>query len=221
MTMKHVLILAAAIVGVPAAAQQSPAPPAAAALPAPDPARLALATQTVERIWPLGTYARMMNGTMDTMMNQMTASMFDMKPGDLVPGEQGREADKALGGKTMRQVMFEADPQFEERMRITNRVMMGEMAKLMTELEPQVRVGLARAYARKFDERQLADMNRFFATPSGAAYARESMMLFVDPEFIKMMGELAPRMMQVMPAMMEKAKAATAHLPEPRKPRTD
>lgn len=219
--MKSLLFAALMLAPAPLFAQAA-APAPRAALPAPiDPGRLALAKVTIDRVWPLGTYKRMMDGAMTTMMDSMMSSMYSMKPGDLIPGEDGKAADKALEGKTMRQVMFERDPHFEERMRLTNRTMMGEMGGLMTRMEPQVREGLARAYARKFDAVQLGDMNRFFASPSGAAYARESMTLMVDPEFIKIMSDFAPMMVKEMPRILKAVEAATAHLPPPPKNEAD
>lgn len=106
--MKAILI-AAAVFASPVLAQTSPALLAPALAPV-DPQRLALAKTTIDRVWPLGTYARMMNGAMDSMMNGMMASIYDMKPGDFVPGADGKAVDKELRGKTMRQMMLERDP---------------------------------------------------------------------------------------------------------------
>ncbi len=214
----NMLAMAAAMLAAPVQAQTpAPAQPASAMAAPVDPARLALATTTIDRVWPLGTYARMMNGTMEQMMDGIMASMFEMKPGDLVPGADGADARKELGNKTMRQLMMGSDPHFEERTRLSNRVMMNELVPLMSRMEPQIRVGLSRAYARKFDAAQLGDMNAFFATPSGAAYARESLLLMVDPEFIKVMSDFMPVMIREMPAIVKKMSAATAHLPLPSK----
>jgi len=43
-------------------------------------------------------------------------------------------------------------------------------------------------------------MNRFFATPSRSAYARESVLLMADPEFIQVMTDFAPTMIKEMRA---------------------
>lgn len=215
------LILALSLLAAPAGAQTSSAAPPLAATNAPvDPGRLALATRTIDHVWPLGTYARMMNGTMEQMMDGMMASMLEMKPGTIAADAGGPAARKEVGDKTMRQIMAESDPHFIERLRITNRTMMGELIPLMTRMEPQIRIGLSRAYARKFDARQLADMNAFFETPSGRTYARESMLLMVDPEFIKVMTDSMPVMMREMPRIMKAIETATKHLPAPPKRKT-
>ena len=58
-------------------------------------------------------------------------------------------------------------------------------------------------------------MNAFFATDTGSAFARDYMMVFVDPEMMESMMGMVPEMMQSMPAIMKKVEAATAHLPPP------
>jgi uncharacterized protein (DUF2342 family) len=212
------MLLAALLCGAaPAVAQTTPAPASAQV----DPARLALARTTVNSIWPLGTYQRMMSTSMDQMMNGMMGSMFDMKLGDMVPadGKELSEEEKKVAQTTMREAIMKGDPHFEERMRITNRVIMTDMGVIFSKLEPSIREGLAVAYAKKFDAGQLADLNAFFATPTGKVYASESVMLFTDPELMKAMMAGMPEMMKAMPAMMEKVKKATAHLPEPPKPK--
>ena len=204
----------------PAAAQTAAAKPAA---PAPtsaqvDPERLALARTTVDFIWPLGTYQRMMGGAMDQMMDSMLGGMFDVKIGDMVPQDKEMtEEDKKAAATTMREAIAKKDPYFEERMRITNKVMMTEMGVVFSKVEPAVREGLATAYAKKFNAQQLTDLNGFFKTPTGRFYAAESIMLFMDPEMMKAMMGMMPDLMKAMPAIMEKVKKATAHLPEPPK----
>jgi hypothetical protein len=211
--MKALFVCAALATAAPAFAQAEAPAPAPAASTEIDPARLALARTSVDAVWPLGTYARMMRGTMDAMTDKVMESMFDMKVDDLVPGE-----DPKHSGLTMRDAMMKEDPHFVERMRITNHVMLDEMIPLMSRFEPAIREGLSRAYARKFTAEQLADLNRFFATPTGRFYASESMLTMADPEIMAQMTRLAPEIMREMPRIMEKVKAATAHLPPPRKP---
>jgi hypothetical protein len=217
--MKRLPLLLLLVLGTPAAAQ-TPEPPAAS-VEAVDAARLALARVTVDHIWPMGTYARMMRGSIDQISDSVMVSMLDLKVGDVVPDppEGAEPIDPELADATLREVMAKADPHFEERMRITNRVVMDEIIPVMSRLEPDVREALARAYARRFSEPQLAELNRFFATPTGTSYARESMMLFVDPEIMALMGRLAPELAKDMPRILERMEQATAHLPPPPAPK--
>jgi hypothetical protein len=218
--MRHLLLALVFTGSSPAeAVAQAPTP---AAEPAVDAARLALAGTTVEHLWPLGTYARMMGSSMDRMMDSMMASMFDLKMGDVgAAAGASDKKDPGLRNMTMREAMAKADPHFQERMKITNRVMMNEMIPVMSRIEPDLRSALARVYARKFTSEQLADLNRFFATPSGRLYAAESMMLYVEPEVMGLMGKFAPEFMKAMPDIMAKVQAATAHLPPPPKARDE
>jgi len=71
--------------------------------------------------------------------------------------------------------------------------------------------------ARKLDEHQLADVNAFFATPSGRAFAAQYMQLWVDPDAMRSLIDTTPDMMKLMPEMMQKIKAADDKFPQPPK----
>ncbi|MGF7155954.1 DUF2059 domain-containing protein [Novosphingobium gossypii] len=179
-----------------------------------DPARVAAAKQTVDFVFPLGTYARMMNGTMDKMMDSIMDSMMQMPLKDLV-GVSGIETDK-LGSATTAQIMEIYDPAYKQRMQITTRTMMTDMMALMTQFEPDIRDGLTSAYAGRYDAKQLQEMNAFFATPTGKAYAADAYIIMMSPEVMAKMQQAMPRLMQAMPAIVEKVKAASGSLPAPR-----
>ena len=221
--MRTILILLAsvgAVIATPAShAQTVPVPPPAAAAPLPpiDPTRLAAATPVIDQIWPLGTYGRMMRGVMDQVVQGTMANMYRMKPSDFLPD---KSAKPDAAEKTMGETMRAEDPYFQQRMDRSMKVMGEEMAKLMTEVEPEVRVGLAKAYARRFTVAELQDLQRFFATPTGRTYATESMMLMMSPDVMDTMQAFVPKMMQAMPAMMAKVEAATKDLPPPPKKKT-
>ncbi|THD37510.1 MAG: DUF2059 domain-containing protein [Sphingomonas sp.] len=214
--MKTILTAVAMAVAAPAWAQTAPTMPQVAANPGPvDPARLAAAKPVIDQVWPLGTYERIMHVVMDQMVNASMASMYDMKVDDFAKG-MGAD-DKALGGKTFRDVMGKEDPYFEERMRRSMKVMTDEMIALMNEVEPDVRVAFANAYARRFTVAQLNDLHAFFDTPTGRIYAAESMTLMMGPDMMKAMQAFTPKFMERMPAIMAKVEAATKDLPAPPK----
>lgn len=193
--MKPLLLILAASVAAPALAQAPAAAPAAAMTlqTSIDPQRLAAARVVVDLIWPLGTYARIMQRSTGAMMDIMADNAFGL------PLDEARKKD----------------PYFDERLKLTMDTLMGEMAKIMSRFEPDIREGVAGAYAAKFNVEQLGELSRFFATPTGKAYANESMMLMTDPAIMKRMQAFLPEMLKDMPAIMEKVKAATAHLPPP------
>lgn len=179
------------------------------AQPEPPAPRLALARTTVRGLFPDGTYARMMSG----MMHGMIDRFMGLSQADLgVKGKNGKPADTT----TMRQQLGKDDPAFEERMRITERVMNEEFGKIATIIEPRVRDGLAHSMARRFDERQLADINAFLATDSGRAYGAQSMAMWIDPDVMRSVMTAFPEMMKSMPAAMQRLEAETAHLPKPK-----
>ena len=187
-----------------------------------DPARLAAAQVTVDYLFPLGTYQRMMKGTMDKLMDSILSQTFDRPMAETMKGYGlGDEELAKLGDASINDILKQRDPHFEERMKISTRVMMDEMVDLMTTMEPALREALAKIYARKFTVSQLGEMNDFFATETGTAFARDYMMVFVDPEMMQSMMSMVPQMMQAMPEITRKIEAATAHLPPPVPPSTE
>lgn len=242
MRMIATAFLGTAALAGPAIAQTAPsAPPPPPALftpmpiPPTDPVRLAAAKPVIDLVWPIGTYARVMNTMMDQIAQGAMAQMFNMKPEDLVagmgpkpggkpgdtpPAKAGdkvadKTGDKPAESETLGQMAAKGDPYFQQRMQITMHVMGEEMGKLMTEIEPEVRDALAHAYARRFTVVQLGELDRFFATPTGRAYAADSMTLMMSPDMMQAMQGFLPRMIKAMPAMMVRVADATKDLPPP------
>jgi len=205
---------AALMVAAPAFAQ---APPAPAAAPI-EPARLAAAKTVAAKLLPAGTYRTMMDGTLTQMMSGMTDQMMDLPLRDIMGMTGQSEADlKKLGPATLKQVMAIVDPAFQQRTKLLMDTMMPEIIDLMETMEPQVRDGLAEAYARRFSVAQLGELNRFFETPTGAQYAGQSMLVYTDPAVMSRMQAMTPELMKAMPGIIEKVKIASAKLPAPRK----
>lgn len=221
--MKMLIAFAMAAAGTPAVAQPAAlvAPPPAAAppvvMPAPvDPARLAVARQTADYVWPLGTYQRMMSGP---MMDGLIQSILSMRLSDIMPpGTAGAKGvDPKDANATLNDMVAKGDPYFQERIRAATRVLATELVPVFATVEPALRDGLAHAYARRFTVEQLNEMNRFFATPAGRAYASESMLVMMDPDVIRSMIRAAPALMQAMPQISAKIGEAEKQLPPPPK----
>lgn len=218
--------LAAACCTAPLHAQQADAPPAQAtssAVPANaaeapiEPARLAAAQKAVQYIFPAGTYARIMDRSLQGMVKPMMESVGKLPLRDLaaIAGVSEQEL-AAKPGATLDELMAILDPAFKERTAATMPAMFKAMGSLFAEFEPVMQASLARAYARRFDERQLAELNAFFATPTGTLYAANSMVIFTDPEVMSGMQAFVPVMMKRMPEIMKGVQAELAHFP-PRK----
>lgn len=179
------------------------------AQPEPPPARLALSRTAVQGLLPSGAYGRLVGD----MMGGMVERVLGMSEADF--GKKG-DKDKPPSTATLREQLIKDDPHFEERMRITERVLSEEMAKVSAIIEPRLREGLARSMARRFDERQLADLNAFLATDSGRAFGQQSMAMWVDPDVMRSMVTAFPDLFKAMPAAFKRLEAETAHLPKPK-----
>ena len=206
------IALAIALAAAPPTTPAPPPPPATAPV---DPARLAIAQKVVGALVPDGVYLNMMRDKMPAMVDAMMAQMGGMTAADMGLPSKGD------ANETMDQAAAKADPAFRERMSISTRVMFEEMGKVFGAMEPRLRAGLSRAFARKFTAQQLADMDAFFSTPSGKAFASEYLATFVDPEVMAEMARATPEIMKSMPAIMKKVEAATAHLPPAPKPKAE
>lgn len=180
------------------------------AQPDPAPARLALSRVTVLGLFPDGTYGQLMDG----MLGGIADRVLDLSEADFeAKGKDGKPPSKA----TLREAALKDDPHFEERMRIMERVIGEEMAKIARIVEPKLREGLARSMARRFDEKQLGDINAFLATDSGRAFGKQSMAMWVDADVMRAMVASFPEIITAMPDAMKRLEAATAHLPKPKK----
>lgn len=175
--------------------------------PEPAPARLALARNTAAGMLPNGTYAALF----DEAMSGLVERVLSIKPADL-----GVKA-KAGSATSLRDQMIKEDPHFEERMKITRKVIGEELVKISAVMEPKLRDGLARSIARRFDEKQLGDINAFLGTDSGRAFAGQAMRMWVDPDVMRSMMQVMPHMISAMPGAMLRLEAETKHLPKPKK----
>ena len=226
--------MTAALVAAPGlgTAQPNPAPrpvetPTASDVAhAPDPARLAAAQALVDQIAPQGFYARMMEqslkGVMSSVMNQMIDNMSQMSLRDVVAMAGMKPEDAAkLGKGTVGEIMAIMDPNFKARTAAYLDEMTPMVMKMASSFEPDFRDGLTQAYARRFTLDQLNDINRFFATPSGGAYAANAMLITTDPLVLGRMTANLPKMlqgfMQQLPEVMKRAQARTASLPPPKR----
>jgi Uncharacterized protein conserved in bacteria (DUF2059) len=225
--MKFVNILVlAGFMAAGSAALANPTPPPS---PAPetqgaavDPANLAIARQIVERLIPPGSLARTMKGVTSMVTDKLFDSIADLSLGDLARLGGMKTDDLAkLGKARLSDIMAIVDPAFKQRAEISTKVMFTTMIGIMSDMEPQMREGMARAYAVRFTNAQLNDINQFFQTPSGAAYASNVTSIATDPEYLKVMGDISStlmkRFMAQAPEFTKQVEAETAKLPKPRK----
>ncbi len=182
-----------------------------------DEQQLALARMTAGKILPDGTYGKMMEKTIDQMLAPMATLISQISP-EQVSAVTGIEELSLydLDEDALTRVGALIDPNAEKRGSRVMALMIPMMKEIFTDMEPALREGMARAYARKFSGAQLKELNSFFETPTGSFYASESFVLMADPEVMKASMQAMPmvmeRMLGAMPAMEEDMK----DLPEPR-----
>jgi hypothetical protein len=183
--------------------------------PDPDPARFAMAQGAVGAMWPDGSYGKMMTG----MLGGMVDRAMTMKASDLEALSGKAPANDADGedGPSLHDLAASSDPHFDERVTAIRATVDEEMVKVSAVIDPRIREGLARTMARSFDQTQLADINAFFATPTGRAFASQYMQMWMSPDTMRSIFKSVPQLMTLMPEMMEKIKAASDKFPKPAK----
>ena len=180
-------------------------------------ARLPAATSVVEKIFPDGTYAKMMEETMGGMMEGFFGELLS-QPNAEVSRLTGVLAEDLIDvdAEAMSEALALLDPQNEARNKVIGQMSIDLMSKTMTSIEPAYREGLARAYAVRFTEAELTELDAYFQTPVGAKYAAESLLIFSDPQVMAAMNEMAPAMIGAMPEVMAGTIEAAEEFPEPR-----
>jgi hypothetical protein len=122
-----------------------------------------------------------------------------------------------LEGDDLEKVAGMLDPAWRERQQREKEAMPALMAEVMKAVEPTMREAMAELYAIYFDDKELADIDAFFSTPSGANYARKSFSMANDPRLAASMMSAMPAMMGLITGMEARLEEATADLPAKRK----
>jgi hypothetical protein len=183
--------------------------------------RLAEARQIVAKLLPPGQYRVMMSA----VMAETTTSLVNQMKGPALAqsltaiGMVDGSADSLKPEDVVKAVEI-LDPTYDQRIALSTQAVSDSVLDVVAALEPKMREALAVSYANNFDEAQLTDILHFFDTPTGAAYASRVMLMTTDPAVKGLTAQVMPAIMHAMPAIMEKAQAAVAALPQPRDPAT-
>lgn len=195
--------------------------------PDPDPARLAAARGVSVRMWPDGTYGMLL----DTFVGSIANTVLDLKPSDLAMFEdkkdEKKEGEKEGAKKpapaakdpnlTLREQLRRGDPYFDQRVAAITAAVRAEFAHMSPLIEPNLREGLSRSLARRFTEPQLADLDAFYRTPTGQAFARESLKMWFDSDVMRSTINSMPMVILQLPGAMQRVEAAAKSFPEPPK----
>lgn len=176
-------------------------------------ARLPAARLVVDRMMPPGTMGEIMQSMFGGILDPLMKMGLEPSAGEVAKEVGLDEGTLDLTEEQAREAAAILDPAWSERRQREFAAMKSGMAKAMTAMEPAMRDGMAQAYAVHFTATELADVATFFATPSGASYARKSYTLASDPRIMGAAMQAMPGMMESFAAMAKDMKAATADLP--------
>ncbi len=186
-------------------------------LPEPEPARLELAKITTSKLLPDGVYAKMI----DDMMGNVLTPLFNLMPGlsdTQITTITGASEDTvaALTEDQKAAVTQIIDPNHKDRGKQIIDVLKPMISEAIAVIEPAMRQGLSRAYARKFTAAQLTTINGFFATPVGSEFARSSFALQADPEVMQATFKAFPVIISTFMSDESKVKEKFEALPKQR-----
>ncbi len=190
--------------------------------PEPEPQRLALARSASMAMFPKGTYASGMNsfveGMVERVLDMSEADLAALDPSPTVP-KKG-EKPKVPSTLSMRAEMSRKDPMFDAKVAAGKAFAKTMLEKFGDVAEPKFREGMARSMARKFDARQLGEIQAFLATPTGAAYGRQMVGIWFDPAVMRGSIEAIPEMMALMPDVAKQGAELEKMMKDTGKPAT-
>lgn len=183
-----------------------------------DPDMLAKGERIAKAVVPKGSYRKIMAETFKKVVEPMMEGV-DQIPLSVIANFAGVGEDeiKLKEGAKLSDLMAIIDPYYKQR----NRTMMSKLSDIMIDLsddiEPSIRGGMARAYARRFSAEDLEAVAQFYETESGAKIAGESLGIFASPEVMSASMEMMPKFMERFFGEMEAISKGSEDLPPPRK----
>ncbi|MFL0355335.1 DUF2059 domain-containing protein [Erythrobacter sp. GH1-10] len=179
-------------------------------------ARLPLAQKLVATMIPEGT----MGEIMGTMLDDMLGPLMEMGPPQSKStvakniGVTAFELD--LTDEQAAELAALFDPAWKERNEREMAMVPQMMREIMTLMEPGMRKAMSELYAINFSTEELAEVEAFFATETGAKYARKSFAMASDPRMMSASMEAMPAMMGMLGDLEARVEESTADLPPPR-----
>lgn len=175
-------------------------------------ARLPQASRIITRMIPEGTLGEMMGGMFDKLMGPMIAMGASPASATVQKGIGVSPAAAGLTEEQTAEIAALLDPVYEERHAREMAVMPTVMREMMTVMEPTIRKAMAELYAINFSQNELDDIETFFQTDSGTAFARKSFTMSTDPRILAASMESLPQIMGAIGDMEKKIVAASADL---------
>jgi hypothetical protein len=176
-------------------------------------ALLPIATEMADHIMPEGSFRSAMVDSIEPMMAMMVGETTS-DPRLRLAEISGVEADdlERLSDEDAQEAFDIFDPQFSARSERTTKALTGMMTRLLEEVEPAYREGLARALTRRFDESEMRALLAFFQTPLGTKFAAQSFLVQYDPQLMGVVEAMGPAAIKLIPELTEEFVAIEAEL---------
>lgn len=156
-------------------------------------ARLPAAQQVAGSLLPPGAYGKLLEDSFSPMLERILGMVEQDRATRAARLTKLSKYDlEGLDQTKLDAIIAMLDPKADERNQQVVDFIFAELAAAMVKIEPYYRDGLARAYARHFDAAQLAEINAFFATPTGKLYASRSLAMNVDPQVMATIPDMIP-----------------------------
>jgi hypothetical protein len=182
-------------------------------------ARLPIAREVVRVMTPDGFYADVMREMMGSMLAPLTEMIGGpAAAGNIVERQVGIAPEKLpdLSDEQRTQIVALLDPAAKQRAAALMTNMTGAFSQMFGKIEAPFRDGFSKAFAARFSESELRNIRAFFATPVGAAFARQSFAIYADPQVMSASMSMVPSVLESMPQMLEGIEKSVAHLPKER-----
>ena len=191
-------------------------PPFRYSTPTLEPAKLQLARSVASKLLPVGTTDKV---TRDPLNMKISALVHDylMMPVEQFAQEYGVQLpQEGVNGPPIIHVrLLEIlDPASQTRLRVISPIISQMAAEAAASKESELREALAIAYGQRLNVSELQALDKFLATPEGAAFVRCSATIDNDLGVFAARQSMDRAIVQALPAMTTRLAQATASLPK-------
>ena len=178
--------------------------------------RLPQAQRIIALIIPEGTMGEIMGKMIDDIVRPMMAMAGSGAKTAVAKGMGVTPFELDLDEEQAAELAALFDPVWAERQEREFDAFPDMMREMMVVMEPPLRKAMSEAYAVRFTTGELTDIEAFFATETGAKYARESFAMASDPRMMGASMEALPALMGAMGDIEARMAEAVADLPPER-----
>ncbi len=176
-------------------------------------ARLPAAQQLVAKIIPEGTMGEMMDKIMGGALGSMLTGTTNVATTALARHIGSEAFGSDLTEEEAGELASLFDPAWKERQEAEAGLFPAMMKDVMALIEPSMRKAMSELYAIRFTSGELAQIDAFFSTGTGAKYARESFLMASDPRIMASSMEAMPALMGSIGDMEKRMAESVADLP--------